>query len=207
MRILIQLCLSVVAMATAIESARAASDLDQQFIGPPKVRLLDDRAASKLKLQGHRAVLPNPFVRDGQSFMERTENETPWVFSVLLPRDHHLRNAQITINRFSRFTQPPDLFGTIDQLVVPNRQLAKVQLLGGYIKIGQSPFPFLFNRYVQGHRSSHVSGEIRPVKWLAVGGTYGYNQLFYSRLQPAFLLEADRLCAPKLLQMMWPHLL
>jgi hypothetical protein len=54
--------------------------------------------------------------------------------------------------------------------------LNKVRLQTGYTQsqVGGAT-PFVFDQFVQGARSAYVSGDVHPVKWLALGGTYGYN--------------------------------
>lgn len=35
--------------------------------------------------------------------------------------------------------------------------------------------PFYFDRFIQGTRSTYISGDVKVNKWLTLGGTYGYN--------------------------------
>lgn len=35
--------------------------------------------------------------------------------------------------------------------------------------------PFLFDRFLQGSRSTNIMGDVRINKWLTIGGSYGYN--------------------------------
>ena len=103
------------------------------------------------------------------------------------------------------FDSQPSLTWPLLERLVPRAGYYNLPRIRGH------RLPFVFDQFVQGQRSAYASGDVHPVKWIAISWPLSCDlnaQLLHSRLnRGALLLEEDRRRAPKLLQMMWPHLL
>lgn len=54
--------------------------------------------------------------------------------------------------------------------------------------------PFVFDQFIQGQRSTYVSGDVKLSKWLTIGGGYGYNlnsKLAYTKTLSAVIGPDD----------------
>ncbi len=55
-------------------------------------------------------------------------------------------------------------------------RLDRVRLQTGYVQSGvKGQSPFVFDQFIQGNKSTFLGGDIKLFKWLAVGGSLGYN--------------------------------
>jgi hypothetical protein len=54
--------------------------------------------------------------------------------------------------------------------------LDRVRLLCGYFQSAvQGKSPFVFDEFIQGSRSTFISGDVKLAKWITLGGALGYN--------------------------------
>jgi hypothetical protein len=54
--------------------------------------------------------------------------------------------------------------------------LDRVRMVGGYMESAvRGKSPFVFDEYIQGSRSTFVSGDVKITNWLTIGGSLGYN--------------------------------
>lgn len=66
---------------------------------------------------------------------------------------------------------------TIGQLgPVLDLYLRRVRLQTGYTQsAARGSSPFVFDQFIQGSRSTYISGDVKLAKWVTVGGSYAYN--------------------------------